>query len=108
MNSTLRVFPNAPPASWFHQEGRDTVLGFRFRLSSARVPPKYHKDFPPSSRRDDTRIAQPFKVGSGDFTIASVPKGRLNAFISASRVLPLLFPHNPRSARRPNVQSYSA
>jgi hypothetical protein len=25
------------------------------------------------------RIAQPFKVGYDDFTIASVPKGRLNA-----------------------------
>ena len=38
--------------------------------------------FSSSSRRDDSRAAQPFKVGSGDFTIASVLKGRLNARMS--------------------------
>ena len=35
-----------------------------------------------SSRRDDPKIAQPFKVGFSDFTIALVPRGRLNACMS--------------------------
>src|SRR5215475_3328304 len=45
-----------------------------------------------TSRRDVSRIAQPFKVGYGDFTIAQVPQGRLNAYICPASVRTTIVP----------------
>jgi hypothetical protein len=50
-----------------------------------------------SSRRDDSRVAQPFKVGSGDFMIAQVPKGRLNACICPTSVLTTIVSSAPKN-----------